>query len=142
MINIDKVIDEYNETLEERIAKELYGDIIYTYWQEKIKNDNPNITEDTITVSTADSNISFYQVLDENGNPPEIPSSITTIASYGEITTPTIKETDQTRIIKFMANDLLNALGLPPGDKDRKIELKVKVVGRDCDKYGQPINID
>ena len=35
--------------IEERIAKELYGDIIYTYWQEKIKNDNPNITEENLT---------------------------------------------------------------------------------------------
>ena len=134
MINIDKVIDEYNETLEERIAKEQ----LKQQFESKLKEG----TNDTINVSTADSNISFYQVLDENGNPQEIPSSITTVASYGEITTPTIKETDQTRIIKFMANDLLNALGLPERNTDREIELKVKVIGRDCDKYGHPINID
>lgn len=135
MINIDKVIDEYNETLEERITKEQ----LKQQFESKLKESTKN---DTITVSTGDSNISFYQVLDENGNPQEIPSSITTIASYGEITTPTIKETDQTRIIKFMANDLLNALGLPERNIDREIELKVKIIGRDCDKYGQPINID
>ena len=75
MINIDKVIDEYNETLEERIAKEQLKQQFESKLNEGTKND-------TITVSTADSNISFYQVLDENGNPPEISSSITTIASY------------------------------------------------------------
>ena len=111
MINIDKVIDEYNDTLDERIAKEQ----LKQQFESKLKDGTKN---DTITVSTADSNISFYQVF-----------------------TP-IKENDQTRIIKFMANDLLNALGLPERNIDREIELKVKVVGRDCDKYGQPINID
>ena len=135
MINIDKVIDEYNETLEERITKEQLKQQFESKLNEGTKND-------TITVSTADSNISFYQVLDENGNLQEIPSSITTIASCEGAFTPTIKETDQTRIIKFMANDLLNALGLPPRDEDREVELKVKIVGRDCDKYGKPINID
>ena len=135
MINIDKVIDEYNETLEERIAKEQ----LKQQFESKLKDGTKN---DTITVSTADSNISFYQVLDENGNPSEIPSGITTIASYEDAFTPIIKENDQTRIIKFMVNDLLNALGLPERNTDREIELKVKIIGRDCDKYGQPINID
>ena len=135
MINIDKVIDEYNETLEERIAKEQ----LKQQFESKLKDGTKN---DTITVSTADSNISFYQVLDENGNPSEIPSGITTIASYEDAFTPIIKENDQTRIIKFMVNDLLNALGLPERNTDREIELKVKILGRDCDKYGQPINID
>ena len=135
MINIDKVIDEYNEALEERIAKEQ----LKQQFESKLKESTKN---DTITVSTADSNISFYQVLDENGNPQEIPSSITTIASYEDAFTPIIKENDQTRIIKFMTNDLLNALGLPERNTDREIELKVKIIGRDCDKYGQPINID
>ena len=135
MINIDKVIDEYNETLEERIAKEQLKQQFDSKLNEGTKND-------TITLSTADSNISFYQVLDEHGNPPEIPSSITTIASYEDAFTPIIKENDQTRIIKFMTNDVLNALGLPERNTDREIELKVKIIGRDCDKYGQPINID
>lgn len=135
MINIDKVIDEYNETLEERIAKEQLKQQFESKLNEGTKND-------TITVSTADSNISFYQVLDENGNSQETPSSITTIASYEDAFTPIIKENDQTRIIKFMTNDLLNALGLPSRDEDREVELKVKIIGRDCDKYGYPINID
>lgn len=35
--------------IEERIAKELYGDIVYKCWQEKIKESNPNITEEELT---------------------------------------------------------------------------------------------
>ena len=35
--------------IEERIAKELYGDIVYKCWQEKIKENNPNITEEELT---------------------------------------------------------------------------------------------
>ena len=35
--------------IEERIAKELYGDIVYKCWQEKIKESNPDITEEELT---------------------------------------------------------------------------------------------
>ena len=34
--------------LEERIAKELYGDIVYTYWHEKLDRLNPDISNDEL----------------------------------------------------------------------------------------------
>ena len=34
--------------IEERIAKELYGDIVYTYWHEKLDRLNPDITNDEL----------------------------------------------------------------------------------------------
>ena len=35
--------------IEERIAKELYGDIVYKCWKEKLKTENPSIEEDELT---------------------------------------------------------------------------------------------
>ena len=38
--------------IEERIAKELYGDAVYNYWHEKIKNENPDIPDDQLIAET------------------------------------------------------------------------------------------
>ena len=38
--------------IEERISKELYGDAVYNYWNNKIKEENPNITEEELISST------------------------------------------------------------------------------------------
>ena len=34
--------------IEERISKELYGDAVYNYWSNKLKNDNPSYSEDEL----------------------------------------------------------------------------------------------
>ena len=34
--------------IEERIAKELYGDIVYTYWNERLKKENPDISSEEL----------------------------------------------------------------------------------------------
>ena len=48
----DKATSWYGSPLpfniEERIAKELYGDIVYTYWHEKLDKMNPDITNDEL----------------------------------------------------------------------------------------------
>ena len=48
----EKAISWYGKKLpyniEERISKELYGDIVYKCWKEKIKEDNPNISDDVL----------------------------------------------------------------------------------------------
>jgi len=48
-----KAASWYGENLpyniEERIAKELYGDIVYKCWKEKITEENPNISEEELT---------------------------------------------------------------------------------------------
>ncbi|MDD6272165.1 MAG: PolC-type DNA polymerase III [bacterium] len=38
--------------IEERISKELYGDAIYKYWNEKIKENNPNISDEELENET------------------------------------------------------------------------------------------
>lgn len=52
----EKAADWYGKNLpyniEERIAKELYGDIVYKSWNEKIKNENPDISEEELTKKT------------------------------------------------------------------------------------------
>ena len=48
----DKASSWYGDPLpfniEERIAKELYGDIVYTYWHEKLDKKNPDITNEEL----------------------------------------------------------------------------------------------
>ena len=48
----EKAISWYGKKLpyniEERISKELYGDIVYKCWKEKIKENNPNISDDVL----------------------------------------------------------------------------------------------
>ena len=52
----DKASSWYGKNLpyniEERIAKELYGDIVYTYWHEKLQKENPNISDEELTKET------------------------------------------------------------------------------------------
>ena len=38
--------------IEERISKELYGDAIYNYWYNKLKSENPDISEDELIENT------------------------------------------------------------------------------------------
>ena len=38
--------------IEERISKELYGDAVYTYWHEKLKKENSDITDDDLLQKT------------------------------------------------------------------------------------------
>ena len=40
--------DNLPHNIEERIAKELYGDIVYRIWNEKIKNNNPDISDEDL----------------------------------------------------------------------------------------------
>ena len=40
--------DNLPYNIEERIAKELYGDIVYKCWKEKLKEENPNISEEEL----------------------------------------------------------------------------------------------
>ncbi len=44
--------DNLPYNIEERIAKELYGDIVYKCWNEKVKLENPNMTEEEIEKNT------------------------------------------------------------------------------------------
>ena len=52
----DKASSWYGKNLpfniEERIAKELYGDIVYTYWHEKLQKENPDISDEELTKET------------------------------------------------------------------------------------------
>ncbi len=38
--------------IEERISKELYGDAVYNYWNNKLKNENPDISEEDLERET------------------------------------------------------------------------------------------
>ncbi len=40
--------DPLPHNIEERISKELYGDVVFNYWNNKIKNENPNITDEEL----------------------------------------------------------------------------------------------
>ena len=44
--------DVLPQNIEERIAKELYGDAVYKYWNEKIKEENPDISEEELINET------------------------------------------------------------------------------------------
>ena len=44
--------DPLPHNIEERISKELYGDIVFNYWNNKIKEENPNITEEELENET------------------------------------------------------------------------------------------
>ncbi len=54
----DKAKEWYGDPLprniEERIAKELYGDIVYNYWYNKLKEENSEINEDELLNQTFD----------------------------------------------------------------------------------------
>ena len=40
------------QNIEERISKELYGDVVYNYWYNKIKEENPKLTEEELINET------------------------------------------------------------------------------------------
>ena len=146
MLNIEKVIDEYNENvLEDKIVEELRKE-----FQSKLHDGE----EDTkIEVST---NADYMRVLD--GTEDNIDTGVLTVAStldsddsYTTISTTiedyaTIKEHDQRRKVIFNKRELLESLGLyelaTTYPSDSTVELKVTIVGRDCDRYGHPIDID
>ena len=44
--------DVLPQNIEERIAKELYGDAVYKYWNEKLKEENPEINEEDLVNET------------------------------------------------------------------------------------------
>lgn len=47
--------DPLPHNIEERISKELYGDIVYKCWETKIKEDNPDISDDKLEKEIFDS---------------------------------------------------------------------------------------
>ena len=103
MIDIDKVIDDYN------------------------KNELPKKLEET--------KLNYYQVLD---NIEDTKEGVLSIASTY---TPTIVENDQIRTVRINKNELLHKIGIElEFPEDEYIELKVTVLGRECDIQGHPIN--
>lgn len=143
MLNIDKVIDKYNDNvLEDKIVEELRKE-----FQSKLHEGEGTKAE----VST---DVNYFRVLDDTDN--DISESTitttstldssdlyTTISSNSIEDYAVIKEYDQVRKVKLDKNELLRKLGfenLASNDRE-EIELTVVVEGRDCDKYGNPINI-
>lgn len=122
MINIDKIIDDYNETILEDKLKEEF---------------NKKLNEDTSTQQ--DESLNYYRVLDNNEEPSIISTTSTiTLDSY-----PSIVENDQVRVIQINKKQLLLALGLDEmvsTNSDDIIELTVKIKGRECDSFCNPIN--
>lgn len=118
MLNIDKVIDDYNETVLEAKIKDEFS-------RKARQSEN------------------YYKVLDDsdiNLDTSEISTSILSTASY--ISTPTIVEADQVRRVIINKKELLEALGIENliNNNQEEIELKVIVKGRNCDNTGKPIN--
>ena len=120
MLNIDKVIDDYNETVLEAKIKDEFS-------RKARQSEN------------------YYKVLDDSDsdialNTNEISTSILSTASY--ISTPTIVEADQVRRVIINKKELLEALGIENSinNNQEEIELKVIVKGRNCDNTGKPIN--
>lgn len=129
MFNIDKIIDEHNDTiLEDKIVKELRKEFQAKLHEgEDTKIDN---------IDTAEGTISAVSTL-----PEEAFISVDTITRISNI-----KEHDQKRKIIFNKRELLEGLGLyelaATYPSDSTVELKVTVVGRDCDDLGHPIDFD
>lgn len=118
MLNIDKVIDDYNETVLEAKIKDEFS-------RKARQSEN------------------YYKVLDDsdiNLDTSEISTSILTTTNY--ISTPTIVEADQVRRVIINKKELLEALGIENSinNNQEEIELKVIVKGRNCDNTGKPIN--
>lgn len=129
MLNIDKIIDEHNDTiLEDKIVEELRRE-----FQSKLhKGEDTKIDN----IDTAEGIISAVSTL-----PEEAFISIDTTTRICNI-----KEHDQKRKIIFNKRELLEGLGLyelaATYPSDSTVELKVTVVGRDCDDLGHPIDFD
>ena len=127
MLNIDKIIDEHNDTiLEDKIVKELRKEF-QAKLHEDTKIDNIDTAEGTISAVSTLSEEAFISV-----------DTTTRICN--------IKEHDQKRKIIFNKRELLEGLGLyelaATYPSDSTVELKVTVVGRDCDDLGHPIDFD
>lgn len=112
MLNVDKVIDDFNEN---ELPKKL--EEAQTEYYQVIGNENSSISSSDIqssnytTLSTND----LYSVDLQQGS---------------------IKESDQVRRIKFYRKALLEALE----SEEELVELMVKVEGRDCDHTGKPLD--
>ena len=124
MINIDKIIDDYNETtLKDKIKEEF----------------NKKLNEDINTSTQEDRLVDYFRVLDNEEEPSIISTTYnSTLDSY-----PSIVENDQVRIIQINKNQLLLALGLDnlvSTNSDEVVELLVKIKGRECDSSCNPIN--
>ena len=136
MLNNDKIIDEHNDTiLEDKIVKELRKE-----FQAKLHED------------TKVDNIDYYRTIDNIDTAEGTISAVSTLPEEAFISVDTttricnIKEHDQKRKIIFNKRELLEGLGLyelaATYPSDSTVELKVTVVGRDCDDSGHPIDFD
>lgn len=138
MLNIDKIIDEHNDTiLEDKIVKELRKEFQAKLHEgEDTKVDNIDYYRTIDNIDTAEGTISAVSTL-----PEEAFISVDTITRISNI-----KEHDQKRKIIFNKRELLECLGLyelaATYPSDSTVELKVTVVGRDCDDLGHPIDFD
>ena len=136
MLNIDKIIDEHNDTiLEDKIVKEL-GKEFQAKLHEDTKVDNIDYYRTIDNIDTAEGTISAVSTLPEE--------AIISVDATTRICN--IKEHDQKRKIIFNKRELLEGLGLyelaATYPSDSTVELKVTVVGRDCDDLGHPIDFD
>ena len=134
MLNIDKIIDEHNDTiLEDKIVKEFQAKL---HEGEDTKVDNIDYYRTIDNIDTAEGTISAVSTL-----PEEAIISVNTTTRICNI-----KEHDQKRKIIFNKRELLEGLGLyelaATYPSDSTVELKVTVVGRDCDDLGHPIDFD
>lgn len=138
MLNVDKIIDEHNDTvLEDKIVKELRKE-----FQSKL-HEGEDIRVD---------NTDYYRVINNIDSAEGIISAVSTLPEDTFISVDTttrisnIKEHDQKRKIIFNKRELLEGLGLyelaATYPSDSTVELKVTVVGRDCDDLGHPIDFD
>lgn len=136
MINIDKVIDDFNENELPKKVVDYYQVI-----------DDKEIPKGETTVSSTNGESYTINLSDNKGiSCMEIPSeglntNITTINTT-DLYEYAIKEHDQVRTIKFKANSLLEQLNLPLLEEDKDIELKCLIEGRNCDRYGNAVNVD
>ena len=136
MLNIDKIIDEHNDTiLEDKIVKELRKEF-RAKLHEDTKVDNIDCYRTIDNIDTAEGTISAVSTLPEE--------AIISVDTTTRICS--IKEHDQKRKIIFNKRELLEGLGLyelaATYPSDSTVELKVTVVGRDCDDLGHPIDFD
>lgn len=136
MLNIDKIIDEHNDTiLEDKIVKELRKEF-QAKLHEDTKVDNIDYYRTIDNIDTAEGTISAVSTLPEG--------TIMSIDATTRICN--IKEHDQKRKIIFNKRELLEGLGLyelaATYPSDSTVELKVTVVGRDCDDLGHPIDFE
>ena len=134
MLNIDKIIDEHNDTiLEDKIVKEFQAKL---HEGEDTKVDNIDYYRTIDNIDTAEGTISAVSTL-----PEEAIISVNTTTRICNI-----KEHDQKRKIIFNKRELLEGLGLyelaATYPSDSTVELKVTVVGRDCDDLCHPIDFD